>query len=97
MSALSTPGHHNDCVLIGTVELVHLTRGHLTAILLTVATGGDACQIIICPRGPLPEVQRGDTLWVRGRLAYEPTPTRKSLHFIEAQHVDIIKRRHGHG
>jgi hypothetical protein len=98
MNAPSTPGHHNDCVLVGTVDLVHVTQGHLTAILLRVSTGGDALKIIVCPRAPAPAVERGDVLWVRGRLAYDPAPDRKALHYLDAQHLDVIKKgRNGHG
>jgi hypothetical protein len=95
MSTPSTPGHFNEIVVIGQVDLLHVAHGHLTAILLTVSTGGDPLKIIVVPRAPPPGVQRGDTLWCRGRLACDPTPEKKSLHFIEAAHVDVIKRQKG--
>jgi hypothetical protein len=61
---VSLPMHHNDIVLVGRVDLVHVAQGHINAILLTVATGGDPLKIIICPRSPPPPgLQRGDTLW----------------------------------
>jgi len=93
----STPGHFNDCTLIGTVELVHVTHSQITAILLAVATGGDPLKIIVCPRSPAPAVQRGDMLWCRGRLACDPAPERKALHYIDAAHVDVIKKRRTSG
>jgi hypothetical protein len=95
----STPMHHNDVVLVGTVELVHTTHSQIVAILLTVASGGggDALKIIIVPRAPPPAVQRGDVLWCRGRLACDPAPQRKALHFIDAAHIEVVKRRHEHG
>jgi hypothetical protein len=96
MNAPSTPGHHNDCVVIGTVELVHVTHSQIVAILLTVATGGDPLKLIVCPRSPPPTLQRGDVLWCRGRLAYDPTPARKALHYLDAAHVEVVKRRNGH-
>jgi hypothetical protein len=95
---VSLPMHHNDVVLVGRVDLVHVAQGHINAILLTVATGGDPLKIIICPRSPPPPgLQRGDTLWVRGRLACDPAPQRKALHYIEAAHIEVVKRRHEHG
>ena len=92
MTAPLTPGHFNDCTVVGVVELVHVTQRQLTAILLMVATGGDPLKIIVCPRSPPPAMQRGDTLWVRGRLACDPAPERKALHFIDAVHVDVVKK-----
>jgi hypothetical protein len=91
--SVSLPMHHNDIVLVGRVDLVHTAHHHLTAILLTVATGGDPLKIIVVPRASPPAVQRGDTLWVRGRLACDPAPQRKALHFIDAAHVEVVKRR----
>jgi hypothetical protein len=93
MSQASRPMHHNDIVLCGTVELVHVTHSRITAILLTVATGGDPLRIIVVPRASRPTVQRGDVLWCRGRLACDPAPQRKALHFIDAAHVEVVKRR----
>jgi hypothetical protein len=97
MGQASQPMHYNDVVLVGGVDLVHVVRHQLTAILLTVATGGDPLRIIVVPRTAPPAVQRGDTLWVRGRLACDPTPERKALHFIDAAHIEVVKRRDGHG
>jgi hypothetical protein len=93
----SLPMHYNDVVLVGRVDLVHVTHTHITAILLTCATGGDPLRIIVVPRASPPAVQRGDTLWVRGRLACDPAPQRKALHYIEAAHIEVVKGRHEHG
>jgi hypothetical protein len=88
----SRPMHHNDVVLCGRVDLVHAAHQQTTAILLTVATGGDPLKVIVVPRAAPPAVQRGDVIWIRGRLACDPTPQRKALHFIEAAHIEVVKR-----
>jgi hypothetical protein len=98
MSQASLPMHHNDITLCGRVDLVHVVHQHITAILLTVATGGDPLKVIVCPRSaPPPGLQRGDTLWIRGRLSCDPEPSKKALHFIDAAHIEVVKRRQDHG
>jgi hypothetical protein len=92
----STPGDHNDCVLCGLVLGVHVRQQRITGILLKIkVSDDDPCVIAITPARPLPKdfTQRGDRLWVRGRLASYPTPERKALHYIEAQHLEVVRRR----
>jgi hypothetical protein len=84
--------HHNDVVLVGVVDLVRTAHHNITAILITVASGGDPLKIIVVPRVPPPGVQRGDTVWCRGRLACDPEPAKKALHYIDAAHIEIVKR-----
>ena len=88
--------HPNDVVLCGCVDLVHVTRTYITAVLITVAMGGDPLKVVVVPRVHPPTLQRGDTLWVRGRLACDPAPQRKALHFIDAAHIKVVKRRKDH-
>jgi hypothetical protein len=91
----SVAGDHNDVQLIGRVLSVHVVRQQITALLLRIkAADDDPCVIAITPVHPLPRnfTQRGDRLWVRGRLACDPGPERKSMHFIEALHLEAVRR-----
>jgi hypothetical protein len=91
----SIPGDFNDCQFVGLVLGVHVVRQHITGILLRIkVTDDDPCVIAIVPMHPLPKdfTQRGDRVWVRGRLASDPAPEKKALHYVEAVHIDVVKR-----
>jgi hypothetical protein len=54
------------------------------------------CEVPIMFPSALPDVARGDRLWVRGRLACEPMPNRRdSLHFVQARCIDPVRRARG--
>jgi hypothetical protein len=92
----SVPGDFTEVQLLGRVLGTHVVHHRITGILLRVkVTDDDPCVIAITPVRPLPKAftQRCDRLWVRGRLACHPSPERKSWHFIEAIHLEVVRRR----
>ena len=90
---MSTPGHHHDVVVVGDVlELYTDERGAAVGVILMVDTEAP-CEVPVMFPSALPGVSRGDRLWVRGRLAFEPAPNRRgSLHFVQARWIDPVTR-----
>jgi hypothetical protein len=93
---MSTPGHHNDVVVVGDVLEIY-TDGTGAAIGVILMVDADApCEVPIMFPSALPGVAQGDRLWVRGRLAFEPMPNRRGLlHFVQARCIDPVKRTRG--
>ena len=93
---MSTPGHHNDVVVVGDVlEIYTDANGAAIGVILMVDTEA-LCEVPIMFPSALPGVSRGDRLWVRGRLAFEPAPNRRgSLYFVQARHVDPVRHTRG--
>jgi hypothetical protein len=90
---MSTPGHHNEVVLIGDVREVY-TDGSGAAIgVILMVDADEPCEVPIMFPAARPGVSVGDRLWVRGGLAFEPMPNRReSLHFVRARWIDPVKR-----
>jgi hypothetical protein len=90
---MSTPGHHNEVVLVGDVGEV-FTDGNGAAIGVILMVDTDApCEVPIMFPAARPGVSVGNRLWVRGRLAFEPMPHRHGLlHVVQARHVDPVRR-----
>ena len=93
---MSTPGHHNEVVLVGDVGEV-FTDGNGAAIGVILMVDTDApCEVPIMFPAARPDVSVGNRLWVRGRLAFEPLPNRQgSLHFVQARWIDLVTRTKG--
>jgi hypothetical protein len=91
---MSRAGDYNRLEAIGTVELVDIARGYLTAFLLRIDDGaGEPCRIVVWPPpGVGLELQKGDRVWLRGRLAYEDVQGRRALHYIQATHLEPASR-----
>jgi hypothetical protein len=93
---MSTPGHDNAVVVVGDVgEVVTDEHGTVIGVILMV-DAGEPCEVPIMLPSDLPDVSVGDRLWVRGRLAWEPLSNRRgSLHFVQAQWIDPVRRARG--
>jgi hypothetical protein len=90
---MSTPGHHNEVVLLGDVREVYTDEnGAVIGAILMVNTD-EPCEVpVMFPAARL-GVSVGDRLWVRGRVAFEPTPNRReSLLFVQARWIDPVTR-----
>jgi hypothetical protein len=89
---MSTPGHHNEVVLVGEVCEVYTDGGAVSGVILAV-DAGEACEVPVMFPAARPGVSVGDRLWVRGRLACEPMPNRpESLLFVQARWVESVTR-----
>ncbi len=90
---MSTPGHHNEVVLLGDVrELYTDGSGAVIGVILMV-DAEEPCEIPIMFPAARPDVAAGDRLWVRGRLAFEPMPSRReALHFVQARWIEAVRR-----
>jgi hypothetical protein len=93
---MSTPGHHNEVVLVGDVLEIY-TDGSGAAIgVILMVDADEPCEIPIMLPAARPGVSVGARLWVRGRLAFEPMPNRRgALHFVQARWIDLVKRTRG--
>jgi hypothetical protein len=93
---MSTPGHYNEVVVVGdALELYTDESGAAVGVILMVDTEAP-CEVPVMLPAARSGVSVGDRLWVRGRLAFEPAPNRRgSLHFVQAQHIDPVKRTQG--
>jgi hypothetical protein len=90
---MSTPGHYNEVVLVGDIREVYTDEnGAVIGAILMVNTD-EPCEVpVMFPGAPL-GMSVGDRLWVRGRLAFEPTPNRReSLLFVQARWIDAVTR-----
>jgi hypothetical protein len=90
---MSTPGHHNDVVLVGDVREVSTDEhGAIIGVILLVDTG-EACEVPVMLPAAQPGVSVGDRLWVRGRLTCEPMPPRQeALLFVQARWIEAVTR-----
>jgi hypothetical protein len=93
---MSTPGHHNEIVLVGDVHEVY-TDGDGAAIgVILMVDADEPCEVPVMFPAARTGVSVGDRLWVRGRLTFEPLPNRRgSLHFVQARWIDPVKRQRG--
>jgi hypothetical protein len=94
---MGTPGHHNEIVLVGDVGEVFTSDESGAVIGVILMVDADApCEIPVMFPTARPGVTVGDRLWVRGRLAFEPMPSRRdSLHFVQARWIDLVRRTKG--
>src|SRR6266403_1069621 len=91
----SSPGDHNDVVLCGVVLQTHVVRHHISGILVKVrVTDDDPLVIVVVPPTPLlvGSIERGCRVWIRGYLCADPEPSRKALHYVQARHLDVVKK-----
>jgi hypothetical protein len=93
---MSTPGHHNDVVLVGDVRDVY-TEGDSTILgVILLVDAGEPCEVPVMLPAPQAGLAVGDRLWVRGRLAFEPMAHgRQSLYFVRARWVEVMRRAGG--
>jgi hypothetical protein len=90
---MSTPGHHNEVVIIGDVREVYTDESGAAIGVILMLDADEPCEVPIMFPAARPRVSIGDRLWVRGRLASEPIPQRReSLHFVRARWVDLVQR-----
>jgi hypothetical protein len=90
---MSTPGHHNEVVLVGDVREVYTDGSGVAIGVILIVDAEEPCEVPIMFPTVRPGVSVGDRLWVRGRLAFEPMPNRReSLHFVRARWIDLVKR-----
>jgi hypothetical protein len=88
---MSTPGHHNDVVLVGDVREVSADEhGAIIGVILLVDTG-EACEVPVMLPAAQADVAVGDRLWVRGRLTCESIPPRQeALLFLQARWIEAV-------
>jgi hypothetical protein len=93
---MSTPGHHNDVVLVGDVREVSADgNGAVIGVILMVNVD-EPCEVPVMFPAARPGVSVGDRLWARGRLAFEPMPNRQgSLLYVQAQWIEPMTRPRG--
>jgi hypothetical protein len=89
---MSTPGHHNEVVLLGDIREVYTDESGAVIGVILMVNAGEPCEVpIMFPTARL-DVSVGDRLWVRGRLAFEPMPNRReALLFVQARWIDPVK------
>jgi len=89
---MSTPGHHNEVVLVGDVREVYTEgNGAVIGVILRV-DADEPCEVPVMFPAARTGVSMGDRLWVRGRLVFEPMPNRgASLVFVLARWIDPVK------
>jgi hypothetical protein len=93
---MTTPGHHNDVVLVGDIRDVY-TNEHGTVIgVILMVNADEPCEVPVMFPGASMGVGVGDRLWARGRLACEPMPNRREpLLYVQARWVEPVTRPQG--
>jgi hypothetical protein len=90
---MSTPGHHNEVVLVGEVREVYTDASGAVSGVILLVDAGEACDVPVMFPAAQPGVSAGDRLWVRGRLACEPVPPREgALLFVQARWIEPVAR-----
>jgi hypothetical protein len=90
---MSTPGHHNEVVLVGDVREVYADGSGAVIGVILLVDAGEACEVPVMFPAARPGVSAGDRLWVRGRLAFEPVPHRQEgLLFVQARWIESVTR-----
>jgi hypothetical protein len=90
---MSTPGHHNEVVLMGDVREVYTDGSGAVIGVILMVDADEPCEVPIMFPAARPGVTTGERLWVRGRLAFEPMPSRhEALLFVQARYVDAVRR-----
>jgi hypothetical protein len=93
---MSTPGHHNEIVLVGDIREVYTDGNGAVVGVILMVDADEPCEVPVMFPTARPSVVVGDRLWVRGRLASEPLSNhRGSLHFVQAWWIDPVKRPRG--
>ncbi|HEX9872529.1 MAG TPA: hypothetical protein VGC99_28815 [Candidatus Tectomicrobia bacterium] len=89
----STPGHHQDLTLCGTVTvLLKHPAGGIRGVVLKVEVGEPALEIAVLARTWPAGVCPGARLWVRGHLANESiSDYKRATHFVVAQHLALVR------
>jgi hypothetical protein len=93
---MSTPGHHNEVILVGDIREVYSDEtGAIIGVILMVHTD-EPCEVPVMFPEARTGMSVGDRLWVRGRLAFEPMPSRpQSLLFVQARWIEPVLRQRG--
>jgi hypothetical protein len=90
---MSTPGHHNEVVVVGDVREVSTDGSGAVIGVILLVDAGEPCEVPVMFPAAQPGVSAGDRLWVRGRLAYEPMPQRQqALLFVQARWIEAVTR-----
>jgi hypothetical protein len=91
---MSTPGHHNDVVLVGDIREVYTDEtGAISGVILLVHTD-EPCEVPVMFPDARSGLSVGDRVWVRGRLTCEPMPSRpQALMFVQARWIEPMLRR----
>jgi hypothetical protein len=93
---MSTPGHHNEVVMVGDVREVYTDGNGVVIGVILMVNAGEPCEVPVMFPAARPGVSVDDRLWVRGRLAFEPMPNRReALHFVQARWVEPVRRARG--
>jgi hypothetical protein len=90
---MSTPGHHNEVVLVGDVHDVYTDGNGAVIGVILLINADELCEVPVMFPAARPGVSVGDRLWTRGRLAFEPMPNRRdSLLFVQARWIEPVTR-----
>jgi hypothetical protein len=90
---MSTPGHHNEVVLVGDVHDVYTDGNGAVIGVILLINADEPCEVPVMFPAARPGVSVGDRLWTRGRLTFEPMPNRRdSLLFVQARWVEPVTR-----
>ena len=90
---MTTPGHHNEVVLVGDIREVYTDGNGAVIGVILVVNADEACEVPVMFPGARTGLSVGDRLWARGRLAFEPMPNRGgSLLFVQARWVELVTR-----
>jgi hypothetical protein len=93
---MSTPGHHNEVVLVGDIREVYTDGNGAVIGVILMVNAGEPCEVPVMFPGARTGLSAGDRLWARGRLAFEPMPNpRASLFFVQAQWIEPVRRLRG--
>jgi hypothetical protein len=78
---------------MGDVREVYTDGSGAVIGVILMVDADEPCEVPIMFPAARPGVATGDRLWVRGRLAFEPMPSRReSLLFVQARYVDAVRR-----
>jgi hypothetical protein len=93
---MTTPGHHNDVVLMGDIREVYTDGNGAVIGVILMVNADEPCEVPVMFPGARTGVSVGDRLWARGRLAFEPMPNRReSLLFVQARWIEPVTRPRG--
>jgi hypothetical protein len=78
---------------MGDVREVYTDGSGAVIGVILMVDADEPCEVPIMFPTAHPDVATGDRLWVRGRLAFEPMPSRReALHFVQARWVEAVRR-----
>ena len=90
---MSTPGHHQDLTLCGTITVVlRHPSGGIRGVVLTVDLGNPALEIAVLASAWPAGVGPGARLWVKGWLVNESiSDYKRATHFVAARHLALVR------